>query len=162
MVHKSPWAQSGSYPFGDVVSLTVTTSRSEEFELRLRIPAWAQQPSIRINGKHTTVPVKPGTFASLKQKWRSGDRIDLELPRRLELKAVDSQHPDTIAVVFGPLVLFAVAADTPQVKRAQLLAAKRQTPESPEWHDDIPDGRLRLMPFWVIKDERYSTYLCVS
>ena len=154
--------QSGSYPLSDLVSLVLTTSQPSEFALRLRIPAWSQQPSIRINGKRIDTPVAPGRFVSLKREWNSNDRIDLELPRRMELKAVDSHHPDIVALVSGPLVLFALTAGTPTVTRAQLLAAARQSSESDEWIAQMTGGNLRFKPFWAIKDERYSTYLLAT
>src|SRR5689334_19745848 len=92
--------------------------------------------SIRINGQKMAAVVQPGTFCVLRREWRSGDRIELELPRKLELKSVDTEHPDTVALVYGPLVLFALTEDAPIATRAQLLAANRQSPESIEWHAD--------------------------
>jgi DUF1680 family protein len=155
--------QSGSYPIGDVLSLTIATSKPVEFALRLRIPAWARNPSVFVNGRRANdATVQPGTFCALTREWRSGDLIELELLRMLELKSVDSQHPDTVAVVYGPLVLFAVSTEIPSVTRQQLLAAERPSPESLEWHVDTVSGRVRLMPFWAIKEERYSTYLVTT
>jgi hypothetical protein len=154
--------QSGSYPVGDEISLAVNASESTTFELYLRIPTWARKPSIRVNGKLSTEPVEPGTFACLKRRWHSGDRIDLELLRELELKAVDAEHPDTVALVYGPLVLFAVTEGVPKVTRRQLLAARRPNAEMPEWRVYAIGGSLRLIPFWAVKDERYSLYQTVT
>jgi uncharacterized protein len=151
--------QSGQYPLNDGVSLEITASKPVNSVIRLRIPAWAEAPSIRINGKKIAKTVESGTFATISREWNSGDRIDLELPRRLELKSVDAQHPDTVALVCGPVVLFAISDDTPKVTRAQLLAARQQGQGSAEWHVSTDGGRLRLIPFWAIKDETYFTYL---
>jgi DUF1680 family protein len=153
--------QSGQYPLDDRIVFEVAASRSARFSVRLRIPGWAQQPAVRINGKPISDPVRSGTFATIQREWKSGDRIELELPRRLELKAADPQHPDLVALAYGPLVLFAISDDTPKVTRAQLLAAKQQGQGSAEWHVDTNDGSLRLSPFWAIKDETYFTYLRV-
>ena len=153
--------QSGSYPLADDIALEITTSRPTHCAVRLRIPAWAQAPVIRINGKKLSNPIRSGTFATVQREWKSGDRIDLELPRTLELKAVDAQHPDLVALVCGPLVLFACTDDTPRVTRAQLLSAKQLRAGSPEWRVDVASGSLRFAPFWVIKDETYFTYLAV-
>lgn len=155
-------AQTGSYPLGDLVNFVVTTSQPSEFVVRLRIPAWSQQPSIRINGKRIDANVQPGTFVSLKREWSSNDRIDLELPRKMELKAVDSQHPDTMALVYGPLVLFALTSDTPNVTKGQLLGSVRQTSGSDEWLVETASGSLRFKPFWEITNEQYSTYLLTT
>lgn len=153
--------QSGQYPLADEVKFEVTTSQPAEFNVRLRIPAWARAPLIRVNGRPISESVRSGTFASIHRRWHSGDRIELALPRDLELKSVDSQHPDMVALVSGPLVLFAVSDDTPKVTRAQLLAARQKANGSVEWHADSAAGSLRLTPFWAIKDETYFTYLSV-
>jgi len=154
--------QTGTHPLGDKMTFTLGMSQPLEFALRLRIPAWADRPSISVNGKRIATPVKPGTFASLKQKWRSGDRIELELPRQLALKAVDEEHPNLVALVYGPLVLFAVTTETPQFTRRQLLSAERSGPESAEWRVDASGRSVRFLPWWVIKYERYSTYLSLT
>ena len=74
---------------------------------------------------------------------------------------MDAKHPNTVALVCGPLVLFAIRDDTPKVTRDQLISAKQSDRSSSEWHIDIADGLLKLRPFWVIKDETYFTYLSV-
>jgi DUF1680 family protein len=154
--------QSGSYPLGDVISMVIEAARPVEFTLRLRIPAWARQPSISVNGKRLEGSLSTGRFAIVRRQWRSGDRIDLELPRQLELKAVDMEHPNEVAVVYGPLVLFAVCKQTPRVTRRQLLAASRANQEASEWCVATDSGPLRLTPFWLIQYERYTTYMSVA
>ena len=153
--------QSGSFPLADSITFEITASRPVQCAVRLRIPEWAQSPRIHVNGERLSSPVRAGTFAEIHRTWNSGDRIELELPSRLELRPVDSQHPDTVAVVSGPLVLFAVTDDTPKVTRAQLLAAKQVNPSVAEWHAETTSGTLRLAPFWAIGDELYFTYLSV-
>jgi DUF1680 family protein len=153
--------QSGQYPLDDSVLLEITASKPIHSAIRLRIPAWAEAPSIRINGKTITDPMRSGTFATLSREWKSGDHIELELPRRLELKPVDAQQPNTVALVCGPVVLFAISDDAPKVTRAQLLGAKQQGHGSAEWHVDTGRASLRLIPFWAIKDAAYFTYLKV-
>jgi DUF1680 family protein len=154
--------QSGQYPLSDRITLEIAASKPANSGIRLRIPAWAEAPSIRVNGKNVPeTGVRSGTFATISREWKSGDRIELELPRRLALKPVDAQHPDMVAVVSGPVVLFAICDDTPKVTRAQLLSAKQQNQGSAEWHVDTDGSSLRLIPFWAIKDETYFSYLRV-
>jgi DUF1680 family protein len=153
--------QSGRYPLDDRIALEITASKPTHSVIRLRIPAWAEAPSIRLNGKMIPETVRSGTFATLRREWKSGDRIELELPRRLELRPIDAQHPNMVAVASGSVVLFAISDDTPNVTRAQLLAAKQQSQGSAVWHVDTDGGILRLMPFWAIKDETYFSYFRV-
>lgn len=42
--------QTGGYPFGDTVKLQVKLLKSEESKLKLRIPYWAKEYRIRVNG----------------------------------------------------------------------------------------------------------------
>lgn len=139
--------QSGQYLLTDEVVFEIAASQPAEFNVRLRIPAWARAPSVRVNGRPISDPVRSGTFATIHRRWHTGDRIELALPRELELKAVDSQHPDMVALVSGPLVPFAVSDDTPKVTRAQLLAARQQAKGSMEC-------QLRVQRIWCIGQNR--------
>lgn len=154
--------QSGTYPLGDKVTFTLSMPRPVRFNLRLRIPAWATSASISINGKRAAAPVKPATFASLKQRWNPGDRIELDLPRSLTLKSVDAENPNLVALVYEPLVLFAVTTETPQFTREQLLSAERTDQEGHDWHVKVAGRSVRFAPFWAFQHERYSTYLSVT
>jgi hypothetical protein len=87
--------------------------------------------------------------------------VQLDLPLRMRLEAIDAQHPDTVALVRGPLVLFAMTEDAPQVTRQQLLAAGRQRGQA-LWQAGSSAGPLLLVPFTEIHEERYRTYLDVS
>jgi DUF1680 family protein len=82
--------------------LQITASRPTPSAIRLRIPAWAETPLIRVNGKRVPETVQSGTFASLSREWNSGDRI----------KPVDAEHPNMVALVSGRIVLFAISDDT--------------------------------------------------
>jgi DUF1680 family protein len=152
-------SQSGSYPLSEGIKLFIEVSKPTYFTVYLRIPGWAQNPSIEINGKWIKDLIRPGAFAALKREWRSGDHIYLELPHKLILQSVDSQHPDTVAPVYGPLVLFTVSAENRKITREQLLSARRRAAESEEWTIDALGTEVRLTPFWKIDRERYSTYI---
>jgi len=148
--------QGGIYPFADQVQFTLASSHHAEFSIAFRIPGWAQEgASILVNGKPVPALITAGSFSSLYRTWKNGDRIQLTLPMSLRLEAVDEQHPDTVALLFGPLVLFAVTDRAPALTRAQLLAATRTTQDGGEWSV----GPLRLHSFPAIGEEKYSTYL---
>jgi hypothetical protein len=76
------------------------------------------------------------------------------------LEAVDAQHPDTVALMNGPLVLFAIAGAQPLVTRKQLLSARRAGAR--RWQVEAPEGPMVMLPFTEIGDESYSTYSRVS
>jgi uncharacterized protein len=155
-------SQSGNYPFEDSVSLEVTASQPKEFALNLRIPEWAENAGIEVNGKRWAYSPTPGTFATVFRLWRRGDHIDLRLPRKMRLEPIAPQHNETVALVCGPLVLFPITngSSPASVTRAQLLAAK-QTGER-EWQTTSAGGAVNLLPYVAIDEEQYSTYLHVT
>jgi len=155
-------SQSGAYPLEGDIRIGLKLSRPSAFALRLRIPAWAMgqgsnRPRLRVNTSLVPLSVQSG-FAQLHRRWSDGDRIDLRLDLPTRLEAIDPQHPDTVALVRGPLVLFAATGERARVSRDQLLAARR-IPGETAW---IASGELRLVPFTHLGDERYTTYLQVS
>jgi hypothetical protein len=111
-----------------------------------------------VDGKREMVGA--GTFARMQREWKSGDRIELELPMKTRLEAIDAQHPDTVAVMVGPLVLF--GDQVPGLSRPQLLAAKRMTPGL--WHVSFGGDRILKMVSWTAlsENEPYTTYLRVT
>ena len=115
--------QRSEYPFDGVVKFDVTVSRLTEFAINLRIPAWAEGASIFVNGESVPVSGVVGKFSTIRRPWKNGDVIEMNLPMRLRLEAVDAQHPNTVALLCGPLVLFAIADTPPAVTAPQLLAA---------------------------------------
>jgi DUF1680 family protein len=140
------------------VQFEVTASKHSEFAVHLRIPAWAEGASVSVNGKREGASV--GSFAQVRRKWKTGDRIELELPLKARLEAVDSQHAETVALLVGPVVLFAITDMDPKITRAQLLAAKKSGPQS--WQVETASGPLKMLPFTEIEKEPYSTYLRVT
>jgi DUF1680 family protein len=164
--------QSGGYPLDGNVALVVKASKVTTMALRLRIPAWAQNdaqqgnafiPQITVNGLPVQAPVSEG-FATISRKWKDGDRVELRLPMAMRLEAIDragTKNPDTVALLRGPLVLFALTEETPTVTRDQLLMA-RQMKGQPLWMAQTASGPLLLTPFTEIHEEKYRTYLTVS
>jgi DUF1680 family protein len=155
--------QSGGYPVDGGIGMVMKTSKAADFALRLRIPAWAQTDGgvgIQVNGLAVNAPVDKG-FAAIRRKWKDGDRVELMLPMPMRLEAIEPQHPETVALVRGPLVLFALTEDAPKVTREQLLGAK-QMKGQPVWMAATDSGPLLMTPFTEIHEERYRTYLVVG
>jgi uncharacterized protein len=150
--------QKSKYPYDGSIQLEVKASQAAEFAVNLRIPAWAENASLLVNGKREAA--QAGSFARVSRKWKDGDRIELELPLTIRVEALDAQHADTVALMAGPLVLFAVTDDEPTVSRAQLLAVRKTGPQS--WEVATKNGPFKMLPFTAIGDEQYSTYLRVT
>jgi DUF1680 family protein len=149
-----------NYPYAAGVMMTLRLPSAQVFTLNLRIPAWARGANLKINGKENQ-SLQPGRFAAIRREWRSADRIELELPLSRSLESIDAAHPDTVALLAGPLVLMrivdAIAVPSP-VTRASLLAAQRDRDGKHEWQATTTLGPLRLKPFLDIDEESYSAY----
>jgi len=158
--NKISLTQTGNYPFDSQMQFALRLTRSEEFAIHLRIPVWATGAFVAVNGKRVSSAVEPGTFAAIRRKWKSGDRVELELPLANRLEAVNDTHPDVVALLSGPLVLFAIKDTAPMITRGQLLAAKKVA--SGRWQAETGSGPVTFLSFTAIDEERYSTYLKLS
>jgi uncharacterized protein len=154
--------QSGAYPFGERVSLRIAASQPRHFTLHLRIPAWSEQARIELNGRPWRGAAVPGSFAAVSREWRDGDRLELELPAPLRLEPVSAAHPQTVALLSGPLVLFALTAEGARLRpgRAELLAARQRHPQ--RWEATIAGDPVAFVPYVAIADEPYTTFLSVA
>ena len=149
-------AQKSAYPFDSLIAFDLTLGKPSEFSVAFRIPAWAEGASLAINGKRDTGLVVPGTFASIRREWKTGDRLELHLPMALRLEPIDGAHPDIAALLSGPLVLFPIGAPPAKLTPRDLLSAKNTSPG--KWQMAAANGPVELRPFFSIEDERYSTY----
>jgi DUF1680 family protein len=151
------------YPFENTVQIQVSASQPTEYKLYVRIPAWAgPDPVLSVNGQRTT-GVNSGTFASVQRTWKDGDRVELELPMPLHLETVDANHPDLVALVRGPLVLFAVTDTQPAFEKAELLRAKATNNDHGDSTALAADGStVTMRPFSAINQESYSTYVLLK
>ncbi len=153
--------QETRYPLANTVHLRLNTTRAVEQTMYVRIPAWANDAVLAVNGKRVAAKVEPGGFAAVHRTWEDGDRIDLDLPMTFRLEAVDAQHPSLVAVMRGPLVLFATGESQPSFERRDLLNL-RQVSEG-EWSATGNGGQpVIFRPFTHIQDESYSTYVAIK
>ena len=165
------WSQHGAscglsietdYPYVPGVIMTLRLSRAQTFTLNLRIPAWAQGADLSINGKRNALSLEPGSFAAIRREWRSADRIELELPLTQRLESIDAAHPDTVALLAGPLVLMRILDEDGVARstltRTGLLAAQRDRGGEREWQARTDNGFIKLKPFLDIDAESYSAY----
>ncbi len=164
---KLSWQQGGArcsltqntqYPYVPETSLALELDHPETFAIYLRVPAWAGPGTrVAINGKAAPEVLKPGSFAQIKRTWKSGDRVEMSFDMPMALVAVDPQHPRDVAMLQGPVALFAVSELPAAITRKDLLAAKQTAPGSSEWQT----GTLRLKSYPAIESEHYRLYLPV-
>lgn len=117
--------QTTRYPLSPDIEIAVATPTEETFSLSLRIPAWAGKGTrIAVNGRAVAEGPQPGRFFEIRRTWRNGDRLTLSLDMPLRFEAIDEKHPGQLAVMQGPLALFAVGERFLPFHREDLTAVK--------------------------------------
>jgi DUF1680 family protein len=155
--------QSTKYPDAGSSELRVELTSSAEFTLYVRIPGWLRSPAkLSLNEKAISIPAEPRTFAAIRRKWQNNDTVQVELPFSFRFEPVDEQHPDTVALMWGPLML--VALDSPiEISKAALAGAAnslKMSPYSPSQFElTRTSQKLRFKPFYQVQDELYTTYI---
>ena len=99
--------QETNYPWEGKIKLTVNKAGSSAFAIRLRIPEWTENASLKLNGHAVSDAVKPGTYGKISRKWKAGDVIELDLPMPIRLMAANPKVKNLhnmVAVMRGPMV----------------------------------------------------------
>jgi len=97
--------QETKYPENEETHLRLETGGPVTASIRFRVPEWANAASVQVNGAPVALEIRPSTWATLARTWQSGDRIDIRVPMHLRAEAIDKQHPDRVAILYGPVVL---------------------------------------------------------
>lgn len=127
-----------NFPEGESVKLAFTLRSPKEFTLSLRRPYWTTDGfSVKVNGravefpdegtklstgrgerrqKMYAPPTPVGDFVDVKRTWRSGDVVEVVLPKSLRLEPTPDQ-PNRTAIMWGPLVLAAELGPEPPRRR---------------------------------------------
>jgi DUF1680 family protein len=150
--------QETSYPLAENVTLRVGCAAPVSFALSLRIPQWVEKtPAIRVNGKPVNAEMQRG-FAVVQRSWRQGDTVTLELAQSFRTEAIDDKHPNTVAVMRGPLLYVEL---NPSAGAAKLgsLSGRKPTDGIPGAFAEHTGGQeIVHVPFYFVHDESYTTY----
>jgi uncharacterized protein len=155
--------QKTDYPHSESTQLAFSLPRPETFTVYIRIPSWAgAKTNVSVSGRRAESGVEPGKFLALRRTWKEGDRIDVEFEMPLRLDPVDPENRNNVALVRGPVALFAVAPTPSKITSKQLLAATKVAQSSHDWKTQTDAGVLTLRPFADIMSEDYRLYLRVE
>lgn len=101
-------SQVTGYPYDGKVMLTFrAVPKKQEMALHLRIPAWCDRATVKVNGEVVDVPVKANTYATLNRVWKKGDVVELDMEMRVKLMESNPLVEETrnqVVVKRGPLV----------------------------------------------------------
>jgi DUF1680 family protein len=151
--------QRTEYPFDGEVAVHVTPERTATFKIHVRIPQWAVDASVQVNGAGIGAEVAAGAYLPIQREWRKGDVLALSLPMRpqvhlrthsstQESRAPDDEpirqevmHLDYLAVTRGPLVYATGLIDGYKIEETLRVPALESMPAA-----DAPGSDLRLAP----------------
>jgi DUF1680 family protein len=120
-----------SLPWEGRVGLTVRPEHPVDFTLHLRIPSWAGNTSLKVNGSPLAVSgsndarsALPASgydphhsrFFSIPRRWSPDDRVDLEFELPVVLRKASPRlrgHKNRVALSKGPLVYCLESVDNP-------------------------------------------------
>ncbi|KAA0213840.1 MAG: hypothetical protein DYG94_11655 [Leptolyngbya sp. PLA3] len=94
--------QQTRYPFGDTVRFNVRLAAPAKFPLYFRIPAWCDDPGVRINGQVVKENAQPGQLLRVERQWADDDRVELTLPMQVRVRTWEANH-GSVSVDRGPL-----------------------------------------------------------
>jgi len=179
--------QMTSFPDEDVTRLTIDVPHATEASLRVRRPAWCQGMTVAVNGRRWDAEPDATGYVPVERTWRTGDVVEIDLPMTLGVEILPGA-PDTVAFVYGPIVLagrFGTHGLTPgaQVIKNEresgnmlnaavevpvlvgdprdLVRRIRPVPGAPLEFETVGLGRprdMRLAPYLRLVHERYTLY----
>lgn len=94
-------------PWNGEVSVTVEECRGESYDLALRMPGWADQASVRLNGEEEPKYVEVDGYIHFQREWKQGDVIKLSFGMPIRVNRANPSVKENIGKVSvsrGPLV----------------------------------------------------------
>ncbi len=143
--------------FPEVASTRLTVTGAGAFTMKVRIPAWANGATVRVNGTALASPA-PGTFATIARTWASGDAVDVTLPMALTREAAND-NSSVQAVKVGPIVLGGLFGTSNLSALPVLNPATLTATATPLQYTA---GGVTLQPFYKVHGQRYSVYWSVN
>ncbi len=155
--------QTTNYPESDSSELRVEVAAPCEFTIYVRIPGWLRSSAqLAVNGEAISVTAEPRSFAAIRRRWQTNDTVQIRLPFSFWNQPIDEQHPNTVALMWGPLMLVALdpALELPRNSIStspEKLKASAYSPLTFEL-SRAPE-KLLFVPFYRVHDEVYTTYV---
>ena len=97
-------SQATDYPNSGRVDFRVTPSKEAVFAVRLRIPRWCRNATIRINGRDPVGIPSGANPYEIRRKWKAGDTMTLEMPMGWRFVRGHRLQEGKAALARGPVV----------------------------------------------------------
>lgn len=99
--------QLSTYPWNGEIAITLDMPTAKEFEVAVRVPGWAENARVSVNGQPVDEPRMGNGYIHLKRVWRAGDVIELSLPmpvQRIQAHPHVEATRGKVALQRGPLI----------------------------------------------------------
>ncbi len=152
--------QETNYPWEGVINLTVNECKEESFDIMLRIPGWASEATVLINGEKPDMDIVPGQYAVINRKWNKGDVITLGVP--METHFVEG-HPrieevkNQVAIKRGPVVYCIESPDLPKDTSILDVYINGKTPLEIEHKPDFLGGVTTVTGELLLRETNKSS-----
>jgi uncharacterized protein len=136
--------QKTNYPWDGDVQLTLQPSEPADFALHLRIPGWAKNAKVAVNGK-TVEGAKPGEYLAIHRRWAPGDALTLQLPMTVEVLASNprvAENLGRVAVQRGPIVYCLEQLDQPSTADLSGVSIVANAQPSKTFETEFKDSLL--------------------
>lgn len=154
----------------DGLTLTLQLDRSKSFPLYLRIPAWARNARVFVNGEEYSLQKNmTGSYLKLQRKWKSGDVINCKFPMALQIKATHDDE-DLYALTYGPFLLSSKLKPQFSLGKDSVPVIVSDEKEPSVWLSEMQHGMrfvakeagvpvpLEFQPFYKEINEPYQVY----
>lgn len=140
-------SQRTAFPQEQGTTITIRTTHPVDIDIRLRIPYWTSNGSVKINGRAIPVFASAGSYLVLRGPWRNGDRIELNLPMHLHAAPMPDNE-QLQAVMYGPSVLAAQSAAEPRENWYRHFRAEEKQAAAPtlQFNGKVDDPASWLEP----------------
>jgi DUF1680 family protein len=135
--------QQTKYPWEGTIRIVVEEAPQKELSLFLRIPGWAEDPRVTVNGELFGPRLRPERYFEIRRSWSAGDVIELVLPvpvRLIEANPLVEEARNQVAVKRGPVVYCLESVDLPDGVKIADVAFSRTTRLRTHFDEDLLGG----------------------
>jgi DUF1680 family protein len=118
------------YPWDGQVRIRIDSAPGETWGLGVRVPHWAGNVSVQVNGEPVTAEPTEG-WLTVTRRWVAGDELLLDLPLDVRFTYADTRvdaDRGSVALERGPLVYCLEAVDNPGHRLDDLIIDTRSAP----------------------------------
>ena len=134
------------FPWDGKVELSVVEAKGE-WQMSLRLPGWARECRLRVNGEPANLPMVSGSYARVNRALQAGDQVSLELsmePYYVQPNPRVDELRGSLAIQRGPLIYCLEQADQPENVNLLDAGVNPYLPLQDAWQPDLLGGVMTV------------------